>query len=213
MMVRPRLAATRLSLIMLLVPFQPALAQEPRQSEPPTPQATGAAQKESQRGQTDKQEAQPDPDQEMRQAMRHLAVEINSLSAEVQRLRKVTERNAQTMELLLNEDRLSKVEDKIQALTDQRSQLDAREQEIQRRMRNIPGEMLARGPGTLRREETEAAIKVDLQRALDDVRNQQSSSQHRLAELTVQAERLRGRIVMLQAKVDQAESKSEKQDQ
>ncbi|MFY9611505.1 MAG: hypothetical protein WAU45_23195 [Blastocatellia bacterium] len=146
----------------------------------------------------------------MRQAISQLTVEINALSAEVQRLRKVTERNAQTMELLLSEERLSKVEDKLQALTDQRSQLAAREQEILRRMRNIPGEMLARGPVTLRREETEAAIKIDLQRALDDVRNLQSSCQQSLAELTVQAERLRARIVVLRAKVDQAESKSEK---
>lgn len=213
MIVRSRLAATRLSLVMLLVHFQPALAQEPRQSKPSTSPANRAAQKEVQRGQPEKQEEQPDPDQEMRQAIRHLTIEINSLSAEVQRLRKVSEHNAQTMELLLNEERLSKVEDKIQALTEQRSQLDAREQEIQRRMRNIPGEMLARGLGTLRREETEAAIKVDLQRILDDLRNQQSSIQHRLAELTVQAERLRARIVMLRAKVDQVESKSEKQDQ
>ncbi len=213
MIVRSRLAATRLSLTMLLVSFQPALAQEPRQSEPSAPRVTRAVQEEPQRDQTDKQEAQSDPDQEMRRAITHLTAEINSLSAEVQRLRKVTERNAQTMELLLNEERLSKVEDKIQALTDQRPQLDAREQEIQRRMRNISGEMLARGPGTLRREETEAAIKVDLQRALDDVRSQQSSSQNRLAELTVQAERLRARIVMLRARVDQAESKGERQDQ
>jgi len=215
MIVRSRLFTMRLSVTMLLVSFQPVLAHEPRQSEPSTPRAPRAAQKEPQRGQTNKQEqeAQSEPEEEMRRAITHLTVEINSLSAEVQQLRRVTERNAQSMELLLNEERLSKVEDKIQALTDQRSQLDAREQEIQRRMRNIPAEMLVRGPVTLRREEIEAAIKVELQRALDDVRSQQTSSQHRLAELTAQAERLRARIVMLRPKVEQAESKDEKQDQ
>lgn len=210
-MVRLRPAVSLLALI-VLVPFQPALALEPKQWEPSTPQATRATEKDTERGQTDRQELQPDPDLEMRQAIRRLSVEINSLSAEVQRLRKVTENNAQTMELLLSEERLSKVEDKIQALTDQKSQLDAREQEIQRRMRNIPGEMLLRSPGTLKREETEAAAKADLQRALDEVRTQQSSSQTRLVELSAQAERLRARIVMLRAKVDQAESGIEKQD-
>lgn len=211
MMVRSRLAVTLLSSI-VLVPFQPALAQEPMQSEPSTPEATRAVHREPERGQTDKQEPLSDPDQEMRQAIKHLSVEVNSLSTEVRRLRKVTEQNAATMELLLSEERLWKVEDKIQALTDQRSQLDARDQEIQRRMRNIPGEMLLRSPGTLKREETEATIKADLQRALDDVRTQQSSSQTRLAELAVQAERLRARITTLRAKVDQVESGLEKQD-
>lgn len=211
MIVPSRLAATHFTLIMLLMHFQPALAQELGQS--PTSQTTPAPQKEPQRGQTERQETQPDPEQEIYQAIRHLTGEINLLGAEVQRLRKVTERNAQTLELLLNEERLSKVEDKIQALTDQRSQLDAREQEIQRRMRNIPAEMLVRGSTTLKREEIEAAIKADLQRALDDVRNQQSGSQTRLAELTGQAERLRLRITMLRERVDQTDSKSEKPDQ
>lgn len=211
MIVRSRLAAA-LTLMVLLAPFQSTLAQEPRPKEPSSAAATRGGQKVPERSQTDNQEPQPDPDQEMRQAIRHLSVEVNSLSAEMRRLRKVTEYNAATMELLLSEERLWKVEDKIQALTDQRSQLDARDQELQRRMRNIPGEMLLRTPVTMKREETEAAIKADLQRALDDVRTQQSSSQTRLVELSAQAEWLRARIVTLRAKVDQPESGIEKQD-
>ena len=210
-MVRSRLSVTLLALIPL-VPCQPALAQEPIQSEPSTQQTTRVAEKDTERGQTDRQELQPDTDLEMRQAIRHLSAEVSSLSAEVRRLRKVTEHNAATMELLLSEERIWKVEEKIQALTDQKSQLEARDQELQRRMRNIPGEILLRSPGTLKREETELAIKADLQRALDEVRTQQSSSQTRLVELSAQAERLRARIVVLRAKVDQAESGIEKQD-
>lgn len=212
MIIQSRLAITRLSMIVLLLPLQSALAHGPRQSEPSTSRTTRTPQKEQQKGQSDNQETQTEPDLEMRQAIRQLTVEINSLSAELQRLRKVTERNSQTMELMLHEERLSKVDDKIQALSDQKSLLDVREQEIQRRMRNIPGEMLSRGLGSLRREESEAAIKAELQRALDDVRNQQAGSQNRLAELTVQAERLRARIVVLREKVEQEESKSERQE-
>ena len=78
-------------------------------------------------------------------------------------------------------------------------------------MRNIPGELLTRGG--LRREEAEAAVKGELQRALDDVHNQQSSYQQRIVELNAQAERLRARVEALRKRVDQPESKSEKQDQ
>ena len=64
----------------------------------------------------------------------------------------------------------------------------------------------------MKREETEAAIKADLQRALDDARAQQSSLHTRLVELALQAERLRARIVVLRTKVDQTESETVKQD-
>jgi chromosome segregation ATPase len=158
-----------------------------------------------------RQELLQSHEDEMRQTLDHLADEIKSLGIELQRLRKVTDRNAQTMELLLSEERLSRVEDKIQDAIERRSQLDAREQDLQRRMRNIPNELLTRGG--VRREEAEAAIKGEIQRALDEVHNQQSSYQHRLVELNAQAERLRARVETLRKKVDPVEPKTEKQDQ
>jgi len=212
MIVRSRFAAVCLALALPPALFQPALAQEPAKRPAfSKPQATRPAQKEPQVEQAEKQEPQKGSEDEMRQTLDHLAAEVKSLGAELQKLRKVTDRNAQTMELLLNEDRLAKLEDKIQDVTERRSQLDAREQDLQRRMRNIPGELLTRGG--LRREEAEAAVKGELQRALDDVHNQQSSYQQRIVELNAQAERLRARVEALRKRVDQPESKSEKQDQ
>jgi ATP-dependent Lon protease len=212
MIVQSQSAAARLSLVLLLALFQSAVAQEPpRRVTSSKPQAARPAQKETPVEPADKQELLQGHEDEMRQTLDHLAAEIKLLGAELQRLRKVTDRNAQTMELLLTEERLSKVEDKIQDAIERRSQLDAREQDLQRRMRNIPNELLTRGG--LRREEAEAAIKGEIQRALDEVHNQQSSYQQRLVELNAQAERLRARVETLRKKVDQVEPKTEKQDQ
>ncbi|HWO01307.1 MAG TPA: hypothetical protein VNS63_18755 [Blastocatellia bacterium] len=208
---RLRFATAYLSLGLFLAPFQGAHAQDPGQSLDPNPQVNRTTQKSAQREQADNQEARQDPSQEMRQAISLLTAEINSLSGEVQRLRKVTERNAQTIELLLNEERLSKLEDKVQEATDHKAQLDAREQDIQRRMRNIPGETILRGG--VRRDEAEAVVKAELQRALDDVHNQQSNSQQRITELNIQTERLRARVEMLRKRVEQQEPKGEKQNQ
>jgi chromosome segregation ATPase len=196
-----------LSLVFVLALANPNFAQEPSNRAPAAkPQAARAAQKDP----TDKQEMPPGASDEMRQAITLLTAEMISLGAEVQRLRKVTERNAATMELLLNEERLSKMEDRIRDATDRKAQLDAREQEIQRRMRNIPAELIGRG--ALRRDEAEIAIKAELQRALDDVHGQQTSYQQRITDLNAEAERLRARVETLRKKVDQVESKSEKQD-
>lgn len=201
-----RLVARWLSLVFVLALANPNFAQEPSNRTAARPQAARAAQKDP----TDKQETPPSAGEEMRQAITQLTAEMISLGAEVQRLRKVTERNAATMELLLDEERLSKLEDKIRDATDHKAQLDTREQEIQRRMRNIPGELIGRG--ALRRDEAEIAIKAELQRALDDVHNQQTSYQQRITDLNAEAERLRARVETLRKKVDQVESKSEKQD-
>ena len=146
----------------------------------------------------------------MRRAIANLSTQIGLLADEMRKLRRETERNSVTMELLLNEDRLAKVEDKIQEAGSNKAQLDAREQDIQRRMRNIQGELLARGG--LRRDEAEAAIRNELQRALEDTRNHQTAQQQSLAELVSQATRLRTRVEILRKKVELEEAKSEKEE-
>lgn len=203
-------AAACLSLVFTLTILQPAIAQESVRKSPPSKfQAPLTTQKELQ-VQAEKQEPQHSSEEQMRLTLDRLAIEINSLSAEVQKLRRVSDRSAQTLDLLLNEDRLSKLEDKIQEATDRKSQLDVREQDLQRRMRNIPGELLTRGG--IRREEAEAAVKSELQRALDDVHNQQSSYQQRIVEMSTQAERLRLRVDALSKKIE-PESKGQNRDQ
>jgi hypothetical protein len=146
----------------------------------------------------------------MRRAISNLSTQIGLLADEMRKLRRETERNSGTMELLLNEDRLAKVDDKIQDAVNYKMQLDAREQDIQKRMRNIQGEVLLRGG--LRREEAEAALRVELQRALEDVRSQQIAHHQRVAELNEQATRLRARVESLRKKVELTEVKSEKEE-
>lgn len=143
------------------------------------------------------------PDDAMRRAISGLSTQINLLNEEISKLRLETERSSGILELLLNEERLAKLDDKIQETTNQKAQLDAREQEIQRRMRNIPAEASLRGG--LRREEAEAAVRSELQRALDDTRSQQASSHQRLGELVEQSTRIRNRLEKLRKKLEQPE--------
>jgi hypothetical protein len=151
-----------------------------------------------------------EPDDAMRRAIANLSTQIGLLTGEMRMFRLETQRNSTMMELLLNEDRLAKVEDKIQETANNKAQLDAREQEIQRRSRNIQAELLARGG--LRRDEAEAAIRSDLQRALDDVHNQQAVHQQRMAELTEQATRFRARGEALRKKLELIDLKNEKEE-
>ena len=151
-----------------------------------------------------------DNDEAMRQALTNLSTQIALLTEEMQRLRSQTERNSGTMELLLSEDRLSKAEEKIQEATSYKAQLDAREQDIQRRMRNIQGELILRGG--IRRDESEAAIRSELQRALEDIRSQQAAHQARLAELVEQATRLRTRVESLRKRLEVVDAKNQKEE-
>jgi len=151
-----------------------------------------------------------DADEAMRRAITSLSTQIGLLTDEMRKLRRETERNSGMMELLLNEDRLAKVEDKIQEASSNKAQLDAREQDIQRRMRNIQGELLARGG--LRRDEAEAAIRNELQRALEDVRSQQTAQQQSLAELVSQATRLRARVQAVRKKLEMLDAKNDKEE-
>ncbi|MFP5265443.1 MAG: hypothetical protein ACLGJB_26450 [Blastocatellia bacterium] len=150
-------------------------------------------------------------DEAMRLAITKLSTQIDSLAGEVKLLRRTTERNSQTMELLLYEERLAKVEEKLDAAMERKTDLDSREQDIQRRMRNIQQEVMLRGG--LRRDEAEAALRAEYQRSLEDVKNQQSLYQQRIAELQTQANRLRTQVEALRKKIERAEEKSEQQQQ
>ena len=141
-----------------------------------------------------------EPNDQMTRALTSLSTQISVLTDELKKLRKETERNAGMMELLLNEDRLSRVEDKVQAAQDYKAQLDIREQDFLRRQKNIQTEVVMRGG--LRRDEAEAAIKVELQRGLEDTRSQQLIYQQRIAELNEQATKLRARIDKLKKKME-----------
>jgi len=176
----------------------------PRQTKPSQKPATEPAER------TELTTPIQEPDESMRRAITNLSTQIGLLTDEMRKLRRETERNSGMMELLLNEDRLAKVEDKIQDATNNKAQLDAREQDIQRRMRNIQGELVLRGG--LRRDEAEAAIRSDLQRALDDVRSQQVANQQRIAELNEQATRLRARVEALRRKIELIDVKNEKEE-
>ena len=160
---------------------------------------------------TDAELPAPSSDEAMRHAITSLSAQINSLNGEVKLLRKATERNSMTIELLLYEERLAKVEEKLDAAIELKADLDGREAELQRRMRNIQQEVMLRGG--LRRDEAEAALRSDIQRALDDTKNRQSLQQQRIAELQAQATRLRERVETLRKKIERFEEKSDKQEQ
>ncbi len=191
-----------------------SFAQEPvRQEAPARPRQTRSAQKPSAGDVIEKTEPASqtrESDEAMRRTLTDLSTQINSLADELRMFGRETERTSRLMELLLSEDRLSKLEDKIQEAADRKAQLDAREQEINRRTRNIPNELVLRGG--LRRDEAEAAIRSELQRALDDVHSQQAISQQRLGELNEQAVRFRARIEALRKKLDLLEDKSVKEE-
>jgi hypothetical protein len=202
-----------LMVIITTIGFSAAgLAQEPaRQGSPPRLRQTKPSQKPAAEPVEQSEPAQvQEPDDAMRRAIANLSAQIGLLTDEMRMLRQDTQRNSAMMELLLNEDRLVKVEDKIQDAANSKAQLDAREQDIARRSRNIQGELLLRGG--LRRDEAEAAIRADLQRALDDVHSQQAVYQQRSAELNEQATRLRARAGMLRKKLELLDLKNEKEE-
>ena len=149
------------------------------------------------------------PEQILAIKMDDLSLQIEKLTTELRRLRKETEHNGTAMELMLYEERLSKVESKLDDLTAYKSQLEAREQDVQRRMRNIQQEMILRSGNILRRDEAEAAIRADLQRNLDDTRTQKETNHQRISDVQSQAEYLRKRVETLRKKLEQIETKTE----
>jgi chromosome segregation ATPase len=148
-------------------------------------------------------------DEAMRRAIVNLSTQIDELTSEMKLLRRTTERNSQTIELLLYEERLAKVEEKLDAALERKADLDSRELDIQRRVRNIQQEVMLRGG--LRRDEVEAALRAEYQRALEDVKNQQALYQQRISELQTQANRLRIRVESLRKKLERADEKTEQQ--
>ena len=103
------------------------------------------------------------------------------------------------------------VEEKLDAAIERKADLDSREQDIQRRLRNVQQEVMLRGG--LRRDEVEAALRSEYQRSLEDVKNQQTLIQQRISELQTQANRLRVRVETLRKKIERAEEQSEQPNQ
>jgi uncharacterized protein YceH (UPF0502 family) len=141
--------------------------------------------------------------------MSNLSIQMDLLTKEMRLLRKATERNSMLIELLLYEERLAKVEEKLDAAIMLKSDLDAREADLQRRMKNIQQEVMLRGG--VRRDEVEAALKADFQRALEDIKTRQTLQQDRISELQAQVARLRARVEALRKKLDREDEKSEQQ--
>lgn len=173
------------------------LAQQPaRQTEKVRP-----AQKNSDADtQKSEEEAKQSTDEALRLAITGLANQVAILTSELRRLREETQRNSERIELLFYEDRIGKLEVKMEEALNDKNNLDAREQDIQRRQRNISQEALLRGG--IRREEAEAAARADLQRALEDVHERQENAQKRIADLQAQSDRLNTRAEALRKKFD-----------
>ena len=180
-------------------------AQEPPKQE--RPRTSRPARQPAQES-TEKPESEPvleTTEEVLRKTLTGLSDQMGALTTEVQKLRREMERSSLTLELLLNEERLARIEEKIEDALDSKFQLDLREQELQRRLRTVPQEVLLRGG--LRREEAENALRADIQRAIEDVRNQQSAQQQRVSELQAQATRLRQRVEALRQRLEPAEAK------
>jgi chromosome segregation ATPase len=138
------------------------------------------------------------------------AEQVHLLAAEIRKLRRSTERNSMTMELLLLEERLARLEDKIESTEYRRVDLDASERNLQYRLDNIQQELILRGG--LNRDESEAAIRNQLNSSIQDVHNQQAASQKRLADAQAEASRLRSRIKALRATLDSTAASGDKTD-
>ena len=152
--------------------------------------------------------AQETSDELLRRTLVKLSEQIDKLTVEVTRMRQDSERTSTALELLFLEERLTRIEDKLDSSMTTKANLEAQENDIQRRQRNISQELMLRG-GALRREEGEAAVRQELQRALEGTRAQQIILQTRIADLQGQADRLRFRIELLRKKLERLELKNE----
>jgi hypothetical protein len=206
-MKRARLITALWMLAITVSAAETSRAQDQPQQEKPRP-ARPAQRPAQESTQKPESEAIPETSEEtLRRTLTTLSDHMGALTSEVQKLRAEMERSSLTLELLLNEERLARAEEKIEEALDSKFQLDLREQEIQRRMRNVQQEVLLRGG--LRREEAENALRADLQRALEDVRNQQAAVQQRVSELQAQATRLRQRVDALRLRLEPADGKKQ----
>jgi len=186
-----------------------SLAQEPAK-----PESQSRQQRQPQRQPVVEVPAEPQAETEstdvaMRKVLTELSEQVGKLSVEIRKTRLDGERNSTMLELLLYEERQERIEGKLQDAINYKAQLDAQEADIQRRQRNIQQELTLRGGYALRREEAEAALKQELQRALDMIHNQQTQYQTRIADLQGQTDRLRARIEELRKKAERLEAKRE----
>ena len=154
-------------------------------------------------------DAEPAADASLDRAILTLSQQITALTKEVKKMREDAERNSTMLELLLCEERLLRLEERIEQAINNKAQLDARAQDLLHRQRNISQELILRGGNVLRRDEAEAAIRQELQRALDDTRAQQTATQAKIGEMQAQADRLRYRIEALRQKAARLEGKLE----
>jgi len=209
---KQRLSAIFLSVIVITLLSVASPAQEPATS-PGKPRPSRAAQKPDAEAlpKADAQTEAPAFEEQMRRTLNNLSTEIDSLNAEIKLLRRATERNSMAIELLLSEDRLAKAEDKLDQATQRKVELDAREADILRRQKNIQQEVTLRG--FLRRDEGEAALRVEYQRALDDTRNQQQQLQQRISDLQAQVTQLRARTDTLRRRLERLEERNDSQKQ
>jgi chromosome segregation ATPase len=149
----------------------------------------------------------PTSEEQMRRVLSSLSAQIDSLNDEIKLLRRATERNSLAIELLLSEERLAKIEDKLDQATQRKIELDAREADILRRQKNIQQEVTMRG--FLRRDEGEALLRTEYQRALDDTHNQQQQIQQRIGDLQAQVTGLRARVDTLRRRLERLEGREE----
>lgn len=198
-----------IALLVIAVLAAPASAQEQKKQEPaPARQNQSRPPAKSPPGQVETVETEsnvPPVEEALRQAISGLANQVGLLTSELRKLRQENERNAGLIELLLYEERLTRLEEKIQDAIEFKNQLDAREQEYQRRLRNVQAEVALRGG--LRKDEVEAALRAEYQRAIEETRTQQTTYQQRISDLQSQADRMRKRIETLRKKLEPPEEK------
>lgn len=209
---KQRLRAIFLSVIITTLLSVAGLAQEPTPSQG-KPRPARPAQKPEVEAlpKTDAPTEAPAFEEQMRRTFNSLTAEIDSLNAEIKLLRRATERNSLAIELLLSEDRLAKAEDKLDQATQRKVELDGREADLLRRQKNIQQEVTLRG--FLRRDEGEAALRTEYQRALDDTHTQQQQVQQRIADLQAQVTQLRARTDTLRRRLERLEERNDSQTQ
>lgn len=199
-------------MFMMLTLVTGGIAQE-RQAQEPGAKARPARPDQKPTGEpaesADPQRETETQEEALRRALAELSQQMGLLASEMRKLRQESERTSMTLELLLYEERLARVEEKIDDALQEKLQLDAREQEVQYRLRNIQQEVMR--SGALRREEAEAAIRAQLQNTLEDIRNQQTAYQQRIAGLQAQAERLRQRVETLRKRLEPPEEKEQQE--
>lgn len=198
-----------LTCALIITAASAALSQEPSkpaQATKPRAQRTEQATPATAPADTEPVESE---NEALRRTLSKLSDQIGALNTEVRRLREQTERSSLTLEVLLNEERLGKAENKVDEEMNYKNQLEGREQEIQRRLRNIQQELMLRG--VLRREEAEVALRAELNRQLEDTREQLATQQQRIAEAQSRVERIRHRVAELNKRLEPAAEKPDNQ--